>query len=242
MILFIFVCLSANAQKVADDNRAIAFGINYGGHLSGGDLNKRFGPSFGLGISLDYIFKDRTWNIGWDGQFIFGGKVKEPVLAQIVDENDYIIGNNSAPALVVLKERGWQTGVHIGKVFDFDKSERQSGLFIQVGVGYLQHKIKIEDSGESAVQLFGKYRHGYDRLTNGVCLTQFVGYKYMDTRGRMNFIIGFDFVQGITKSTRLWNFDTNSADTSRRIDLLSGIKIGWILPIYFGGNAENIYY
>ena len=58
----------------------------------------------------------------------------------------------------------------------------------------------------------------------------------------VNFYGGLDFYQGFTKSRRSWDYSLMRADTENRIDLLSGFRIGWILPLYKQGSRKKYYY
>jgi hypothetical protein len=106
----------------------------------------------------------------------------------------------------------------------------------------LQHKIKIQDESKSVSQLTGDYKKGYDRLSNGLAMTGFIGYQHLDPKKRINFITGFDLTMGFTQNRRDFNFDTMTKDERKRKDFLVGFKVGWILPISTGENPEEIFY
>ena len=104
-----------------------------------------------------------------------------------------------------------------------------SGIIVTGGVGMLMHKIHI--TGTSP-QLTEEYKKGYDRLTFGVATSEFVGYFHMSNNRMLNFYFGVEFVQGWTVNRRGYNFDEMSTDTEKRLDHLSGFKVGWVLPLY----------
>jgi hypothetical protein len=104
----------------------------------------------------------------------------------------------------------------------------------------LQHKIRI-DTRDDVPLLDKEYVKGYGRLSNGLSLTQFVGYIYCGNKRLINFIAGFEFTQGFTENRRSYNFDTMSKDETKRFDMLSGIKVGWFFPIYRTA-ATQFYY
>jgi hypothetical protein len=109
------------------------------------------------------------------------------------------------------------------------------------GAGFMQHKINIFDQDKTIPQLRGDYRKGYDRLTNGWYLEQFVGYNMFDKSGLLNFHIGLDFVAGFTKGRRDFLYDVMRKDDASRIDLLFGLRGGWYIPI-FKHKSEEIYF
>jgi hypothetical protein len=103
---------------------------------------------------------------------------------------------------------------------------------ILAGVGFLQHKIHIEVLEENVPSLSSNYRIGYDRLTNGISLHEFLGYFYVSERMRINFMAGFDFSQSFTKNRRDWDFFAQRKLDESRKDYLNGFKVGFILPLY----------
>jgi hypothetical protein len=100
------------------------------------------------------------------------------------------------------------------------------------GAGILQHKIHIENRSKSVPQLTGKYKQGYDRLSNGPALSETIGYMHLDKNRRINFFAAFDITQAFTKNRRALNFDTQTSETGYRLDLLFALRMGWILPLY----------
>ena len=78
----------------------------------------------------------------------------------------------------------------------------------------------------------GDYAKGYDRLTDGISTNEFIGYMYIGNKRLLTFYAGFDFTQAWTRDRRGYNFDLHGPDNTKRFDMLSGIKVGWIIPIY----------
>jgi hypothetical protein len=91
-------------------------------------------------------------------------------------------------------------------------------------------------------QLDKTYRKGYDRLTGGFYLSQFIGYMYLDPKKYINFYVGIEFHEGFTKGYRPWQFDINAPDKKSRIDGMAAIKVGWIIPAYRKEKVEQFYY
>ena len=105
----------------------------------------------------------------------------------------------------------------------------------------LQHKIKYYWTEDGLPQLDGDYIKGYDRLTNGMMLSQCIGYEYHSSNNLVNFSIESEFTEGFTKSRRSWDYDLMAQDQSNRKDYLIGIKAVWYLPIYHKP-ADNVYF
>ena len=198
----------------------------------GGDLANRF--SNNLNIGLGFHIKTKTeWIFGIQGTYLFGNRVNEPnFLANLRTDAGEILDNQGQVAVVIPQERGFTVSLQGGYLFNVIGPNRNSGLLLRGGVGMLQHKIRIEHQENAITQLEGEYLKGYDRLTNGWMVDQFAGYYHMSNNGLINFVIGLEAYQGFTKSRRDLNFDTQSSDTASRLDMLVGIRAGWVLHLY----------
>ena len=247
ILILLIACSSlAFAQKKKKSKKAktqsiVAVNLELGYQAAAGDLADRFGASNSFGGGIDYITK-KDWIIGGDFNFIFGNTVKEDVLAPLRTENGFLVANNAFIAAVGLRMRAnYMTG-RVGKLFRFSKTSR-SGLRVTIGGGYIQHRIRLQDDPEAPVAaLTDEYKKGYDRLTGGIAINEFIGYQYFANNRRINFFIGAEFTQGITKSRRGYNYDLEMPDTDTRFDMLMGLRAGWILPFYFGESGKTDWY
>lgn len=226
------VCLFGQ-KSINDSSITFSFiGINYGYMIPGGDLAKRFGNNSAIGLSYTIKLKSH-WSISADGQYLFGNKIREEhILDGITTKDNKIIGVDGGYGDVRLYERGFHLSANFGRVFSFNKPNPNSGIWVTAGAGFLQHKIRIEPVGNNVPELNKSYRKGYDRLTNGIELREFIGYVFFSNKRLINLYAGFEFIQGFTKNRRDYNFDTKTHDTSNRTDLLYGIRVGWLLPLY----------
>ncbi|MDX5348209.1 MAG: hypothetical protein LPJ89_04015 [Hymenobacteraceae bacterium] len=207
---------------------------SFGADAVGGDMKDRYGPNFEAGAG--FLFKTKTnWLFGADFNYLFGDIVKEGILDSILTSDGQLIGSDGLYSDVRVTERGIKLPVlKAGKLVSapFFNGSVNSGFFGLVGVGFLQHKINFEDVTQTAKQIGGDYRKGYDRLTNGLVLTQTAGYLYLDKKRLINFFIAAEFSQGFTKSRRDFDFSTMQHDDKARKDLFYGVKVGWAFPIY----------
>jgi hypothetical protein len=110
------------------------------------------------------------------------------------------------------------------------------------GAGVMQHRVKLYDAQQKVAAIKGHLGEGYDRLTIGFSLTQFVGYLFLSEYRLVNFYAGFEFYEGFTKSVRKFNYDTGMPDTAPRLDGLAGFRFGWILPLYKKKPDDFYYY
>jgi hypothetical protein len=218
-------------------------GLSYGLYVPGGDMNERFGIS--SIVSANVLYKTSTnYVFGFTGGFIFGDKVDEPGLMEgIFTDNGQVIGSDGLYADVRIFQRGYHVSATFGKIFAFKKPNPNSGIIIMGGPGFIQHKIRIENIGNTAPQLNKEYLKGYDHLTNGIEMHEFIGYVYFGNRQLTNFHAGFEFIQGFTEGRRDYNFDTvGLKEEKKRIDLLYGFKLGWTIPLYKKKPAKYYYY
>ncbi len=238
LVIILLLCLltwqAAEAQSGVKDS-VIRFpftGVSYGVYMPGGDLSDRFGLN--NMISLDAMFKTKkNWLFGLSGGFIFGDNVEETGLLDAISTSQGgVIGLDGLYAEIRIFERGYQLSANFGKLISFKKPNPNSGIIIVGGPGFIQHKIRIENVGNTVPALRDDYLKGYDRLTNGFQMREFIGYVYFSNRQLVNFYGGFEFIQGFTSGRRDYNFNDINSKDENRLDLLYGFKLGWILPLY----------
>ena len=243
-LLFV-LSLSARAQDdlfgtaAPAPRRGFIIGANGNFDLPAADMATRFGTSFRIGPSLLYK-TDGNWIFGAKGDFIFGNEIREDsLLFNVADQYGAFINSAGERIGVQLLERGYVIGLEVGKMIPLKKSRPDAGLLLLTGAGFLQHKISIFDKDKTIPQLRGAYRKGYDRLTNGWYLEQFVGYQSFDRQGLLNFHIGLNILAGFTRGRRDFQFDIMRPDNEPRLDLLFGLRAGWYIPI-FNSSGEPV--
>jgi len=244
----VLTCLCAfsfsSAVQAQKDNSGNVFLINlsYGIQVPGGDLADRFDQNFDAGGGVDFLSKNNLI-FGVQANFLFGNDVNTDVLASLRNQDNIIFGDDLSPASVQLRERGLFIGGHVGKLISMDKDNPRSGIRTTIGLGLLQHKIRVQQDPQSFVSLIaGDNKKGFDRLTNGLAITEFIGYQMLARNHRVNFFAGFDFTQAFTQSRRNFDFETMRKDDENRLDLLFGFRIGWTIPIYLGAKDVEIFY
>ena len=244
IILLLILSFTSKAQVNIKDSvvNIPILGFNYSMQFPGGDMVKRFGQNSRIGG--EFLFKTKSnYIFGIDWNYIFGNKVKEQNMFDSITTNTGdLIGRDGFLADLNLFERGFLTSLKFGKMFSVLAPNPNSGIVAIGGVGLLQHKIRIEDVNKALPQLDKDYRKGYDRLSNGLALSGFLGYIYLSNKRMINFYGGFEYVIGFTQSRRSWDFDKMKRDTEKRTDILYGFKLGWILPLYKKAPKEYYYY
>lgn len=247
LLVFLLAAFSAAAQddifsdEAVPRRKGIVIGLNGGVDLPGADMARRFGTSVRVGPSLMYKTTS-NWMFGVKGDFFFGNNVREDsLMINVRDRDGGFINNDGQRVYAGIFERGYMIGLQAGRIFPFTKSNPNSGLLLLTGAGFMQHKITLTDLDKKIAQIAGEYKKGYDRLSNGVYLEQFVGYNRFDPGGLLNFHIGLDIAAGFTQGRREYLFDVRRPDTDRRVDLLFGIRGGLYIPI-FNQKSEELFF
>jgi hypothetical protein len=237
---FLFLMVSVSALRSQDTTKSkpvfhfrntVLFCANYGRQTPVGLLADRFGGNNSVGLIVAYKF-GRNFQVQAGINTIFGSRVKENgMFDSLIGSSGYLMDVNGAYSQVRQYERGYNWHVDLGKVFSLGRFERNSGLLVTAGLGFMQHKIKFSFQRTTLPQLENGYYKGYDRLTNGLMARAFVGYQRIDPDAMLNFMIGVELMNGFTKNRREFNYDTRMKDNTSRNDLLIGLKAGIMVSI-----------
>ena len=225
-------------EEPRNKGNAILVHLEGGVYVPGGDLADRFGKNAGIGLGSEWISKN-NFILGAEGHFYFGSVVHDDPVAILRTAEGDLIGKDLTLASVVLHQRGLYVGGLVGKLVTFNGS--RSGLRLTLGAGMTQHKIRVQDDQNALTQITGDYGKGYDRLTGGLALEQFIGWQRLSANRLANFMVGFEFNQGFTHTLRDWDFNDRRKLEGQRLDLRFGLRVAWTIPFYIGG-GEDIYY
>jgi hypothetical protein len=237
--LFFFVLLANSIvfgqRNVKDDIISTPLvGVHYGGNNTSGDLADRYGFLNHIGIMAGNK-SNKNWFVGMDANFMFGNKIRETGLFDhLVDSYGNITDINGDIGQVYVYARGVNVNFTVGKIIPVFSPNKNSGLLLQTGVGYLLHRTRIETQEQVIPQIELDYKKGYDRLTIGPNVHQFIGYSFMANGGYYNFYAGFYAQQGFTKNQRTIFFDQPDIPVSKdvRLDVQYGFRLGWYIPFY----------
>lgn len=248
-VTFLFILLMVSLNGFAQDTTKSKtqeilpmFRVNYAFQFPGGDLQDRFGNNSNVGASFS-LLTPSNFQFGVQGEAIFDGSVHEPgLLGSIMNDNGNLTNAEGQQILITKEERGFALFLTAAKLFPFSKKNiTGSGFLLELGFGYLQHKIRLDYRGGEVYQLSDELMKGYDRLSGGPALRQSLGYQFLSERNLVNFYLGIEITEAFTKSYRKYNYDTMEADTESRLDLYTGIRAGWIIP-FRKRKAESYYY
>jgi hypothetical protein len=232
----------AQRKSLRDSSYSLPIiGLHISGEMPAADLAHRFGNSMSVG--MPFLYKTSSnWVFGLEGNYFFGTKIKEQPMRNLVNIDGTITDVNGNPATFRLNERGWSTYAVCGRVFNKLGHNKNSGLMTWIGLGYLTHKISIYDVGHTLPQVHGDLVKGYDKLTGGIATSQFIGYLFMSQNRIANFYAGFEFQEAFTKGLRGFQYDTMASDGQSRLDILCGVRFGWLLPLYKKAPKDFYYY
>lgn len=235
-IAVLILALPAFSQRNVSDSCITTpwIGIHYGLNGTAGDLHDRHGLFNHIGL-FGGIKTNKNWVFGVEGSYMFGGDVRVTNLfSNLIDSKGNITDQNGDIAIVVLYSRGFYVNGSVGKIFPWFGPNKNSGLYVNAGAGYLLHKIRIETQDQVVPLLELDYKRGYDRLTSGINTHQFIGYAHMSNRGVVNFYTGFYLQEGYTYNRRTIFYDQPDQPVSQdmMLDIQYGIKFSWLIPIY----------
>jgi len=245
--LFALLTLSANSfgQSEANDVRDSNFfglGFHYAFEFPGADMSDRFGNFYRFGQSFDFFRYKPKICFGLEWSIMLGESVKENVVEPLQLNNSAFLGNDGGYADVFLRMHGAYVGIYAQKIIVSRKNNPNSGLSLGLGIGLLQHNIRVNVESQNAPQFQGDYAKGYDRYTRGPAFRQNIEYLNIGRYQNFNYSIGLSFTEGFTKNKRALNFDTQLQDDATRFDLMVGLTFKWFLPISDSKPEEEIFY
>lgn len=233
LIIFIFSLQYSFAQKKESVAESISsVHAQYGLHFPAADMEKRYGVSQFAGIALSHKTKT-NWMFDLDFTYFFGGDVKihDSLFKNIVNSSGTITDGNGEAAEVFTYERGYFLIANIYKILPVFAANKNSGLTIGLGSGFMQHKIRVYNPDNTAPQVCGDYKKGYDYLSNGIAFRQYIGYTFFAPRRIYSFRVGFEVIEGLTEGRRSYLFPIGGPDTQKRLDILYGLKLNWTIPL-----------
>ena len=239
LLLILFYNLNIFSQGKNLKNNLILFDFSLQKPLP--DLSQNFGNNSSIG--LGFLQNKNDFLSVFDINFMFGDNVKDSNILQLIStENGYLINASGELDEVLLYQRGINSHVMFGKSFRFEK-DNLTGIYLYGGIGYIQHKIRLEHNRTSLPQIEGNYLYGYDKFTNGLSTKVCLDYMYFHKKNSVKFHIGTEFINAFTTIKRKYNFSTmEKFDQSLNLDQLVGVRFGIIIPINRNNESKFHYY
>ncbi|MCF8275772.1 MAG: hypothetical protein K9J17_03475 [Flavobacteriales bacterium] len=253
--LFTLFCLLFSASIFAQDDPkndtmvkdsavgSVLFRVSYAAQIPIGDYADRFGFTNNIGASIAYRTKS-NWIFSLGGHYIFGTSVvgKDSLLASLITSSNIIIGKGGEQAYVDISQMGYMVNFQFGKIFPWVSPNPNSGFMFTVGGGFMEHWIRYKAQSNDVPQILGDYKKGYDRLTNGIIIQEFIGYNFQGSTRLLNFYGGLEFTQGFTGNRRSYDIPTRSVKNDKYLDILIGFRVGWMMPFYKRNQDKYYYY
>ncbi len=238
-ILLLLGCLTSKAQNIRDTSiLAPVISVSYAVQVPMLDMAKSFGINSNIGVNGG-VKLSSNWQIDLEGTFFFSKNIKiGTLLDPIVTSDRQIIAQDGGPANIEVYERGITGCVNLGKVFPIIGPNPNSGLIAKFGLGFMRHKIRIENQEYQVPQLNDDNVIYYDRLTLGVMTKQYFGYQHLGNNNLTNFHVGLEFIQGFTRGMRDYQIDLEGPYNESRLDFMIGLRVGWIFPVYRKAPAD----
>lgn len=219
-------------------------GVNMSGQLPLGYLHDWFKPNLSVGTGVTLKTKS-NWTFDINLSYMFGGNLRDTTFAflgDLANENNIVIDGNGNKAKLYFEGRYWMFGLGIGKLIPVDRW-KNSGIWLRLSGGYFGHKIRINDYNNQVPQLDGDYKKGYDHLSSGFAMSQFVGYLFNQHNRILSFYGGIEFYEIWTKPTRNYIFyEGPTAGKKNGFSGLISLKIGWNIPLYEKKSVTTFYY
>ncbi len=229
-------------KKQFDPSNAVLFVPSYTAQFPFGNMADRFGFNSLFGMQIAYKMK-KNWIIGVEGGFLFGTKVREYyILDNISTSTGQLVSQNNDLITMQPQEQGFNLKFNVGKVIPFSEKYPDAGLLLMTGIGFLEHKIALNVKANSLPQLDKIYRKGYDRMSNGPVISQFVGGIFLERKRFVSFYGGVQFDVGFTQGRRNFDFYSAAPLKDKRIDMFLGIKVGWVIPVFLQTSEKEYFY
>ena len=232
--LFLLSCGVSAQVNVRDSTMNIPmFYASYAYQISAGDAGKRFGNNSSIGGGFQYKIK-KNWLFGAEFNYMFGGRIKDQdsILSSISNSDGFLITSSGEYAQVNFTQAAYNFSVKVWKIFPVFGSNPNSGIYISLQPGFMQHRIKINNPNNTAPPLAGDYKYGYDEMASGFCVSEFIGYMYMGNQRLLSFYAGFECTQAITVNRRAYNFNTMTHNSGQNHDYFYSFRFGWLVPLY----------
>lgn len=219
---------------------SFSFTYSYQSPLSGA-IEETYGNNHSVGADLNFKLRNNL-TLGLNFAYMFSEQIKNSssYFTDIITDKGYVIEGSGLYAENYLYQRGYNIQLTAGYQFSFWSPNPNSGFFVQGGVGFMEYKTRIENTGNTANAVIDDYAEMYDRLRNGLMTSQTIGYRLMTKKNLTNVYGAIEFSQAWTENRRNYNADITPSPVGENMDLLISVKVGWVIPFY--GRAPKDYY
>ncbi|MDL2312008.1 hypothetical protein LJC68_03930 [Bacteroidales bacterium OttesenSCG-928-B11] len=252
----IFIHLSSYSQertygKVDTATSMVWTGANMAMLFPAGKLAETFKLNASAGTGFTYKTNANwTWSVNFN--YMFGAKLCSDSLSfyrdlfgDIITPNGKVIDGYGVESDVYYDGRYWTVNAGFGKIIPVSQKWRNSGIWIHTNFGFFQHKININipDPSQNTIPAYdGDYKKGYDRRSSGFCMSQFIGYLFIQKNRLLSFYAGVEIYEMWTKPDRSYVFTLGpTADMKQEFSALIGLKVGWVIPLHEKKKTITLY-
>lgn len=231
MIRFIIALLSIiSISQLSSQDMKIAFAASYMYQVPMGDLSDQYGNNSNVGGNLNIKFPS-NWTLGMEGQILFGSTYKDMrFLGNMVNSDGFIIGTNFSPEIPEVQGRGGNFFLEAGKIFPTSKENKNSGIHVKAGLGYLFYSALVIADQRMITQISGEYSDGYNRLQSGLSYNSYLGYTFYSKNKLINGSLGLQMTYANMKYEGNIDFATGKPlDKSGFSNILIGPKLSFYL-------------
>jgi hypothetical protein len=243
LLLLILPGMLSAQEKITNpryQNKLWLVGISYKAIIPAGDLALRYGLCNAFGIGLDLKTK-KNYLFGVSIDAMFGRNVKDiGYMDKLKDANGYVYSDEGAPGYFTASMRGMKAAMTAGKIIPLHSKRPEWGVILQAGAGYFQHKNLF--SFANSLQFSSTYLRGYDRMRNGIAISEEAGVCHFNLNRLINFNITLEAVEAFTKNSRYYDYATQSFDTKKYTDIYLAIKFAWVLPVKASDKDAPVYF
>ncbi len=232
-ILFMLININLVSAQVSNVNLQTSYLLE----TPAGDLSQRFGYNNKFEFRVEFLSASK-WALYLKSGLRLGDKVEEDVLAPIRTKDGFVIGVNGFYADVFGRKRGFDYLIGIDKLLPLNVLGGENDLRFGVAGGRAQHWIRIADDSRTVPQILDDYAALYDHYSRGWAIEENIQFQYNTKSNNAAFLIGFQFQQLFANETR----SNLIGSKSTRIDLYSGIKLTYLLPLYTFSGEKTVYY
>jgi hypothetical protein len=227
------------AQKKAPQ---IVFGTGLGAAIPMGTLAERFGVFNQISGELGYL-THKHWAYSIEGLYLFNQNVREDVLAPLRNSDGDLIGINDQVASVVLRGRGYFVAPQLAYLANRPGKRGTNMWRTSLSVGYLIHRIRVQDDLTNFPQAGGVYARGYDNYTQGPALKIGTGYQFSRHNGGINYYLVAEYIMAQTTNKRQYSYTTKQPiSDDPQIQSMLNIRFVWLLPAKTLRSPDDINY
>ncbi len=228
-----------DTRKYTYSSSIIDINIGYNYQMPSGNLGNRFG-NFNTIYAGGSLKTKHNWFYAAEVNYMFGPNIKEINILNNVSNSSGVINDaGGGPGKYSVGMRGYGFYGRFGKLFPLSSYNKNCGILVMLGGGYLMHWVNFNIPQGNIPQLSDDYQKGYDRLTAGIATNLFMGYMVHSQNRLLNFYAGLDFTNAFTKSVRGYNYDEMKADNEDRLDQIYSLRFGWLIPIYLNSKDDD---